>query len=85
MLMAAILYPITNEKAVGLIETQNTLTFIVEKDASKPMIKKEVEDLFGVKVESVNVLITPQGKKKAYVRLKKGFKADDVAMKLKIV
>ena len=30
-------------------------------------------------------MITPTGVKKAYVRLREGFKADDVASKLKIV
>ncbi|MCX8194615.1 MAG: 50S ribosomal protein L23 [Candidatus Micrarchaeota archaeon] len=83
--MAPILYPVTNEKAIGLIESQNTLTFVVEKNATKPQIKKEVEELFEVKVASVNTLITPSGKKRAYVKLKEGFKADDVAAKLKIV
>lgn len=83
--MASILYPVTNEKAIGLIELQNTLTFVVEISATKPLIKKDVEDLFEVKVASVNTLITPTGIKKAYVKLKEGFKADDVAAKLKIV
>lgn len=83
--MASILYPVTNEKAVGLIELQNTLTFVVVKEATKPEIKKEIEELFAVKVASVNTLITPSGYKRAYVKLKEGFKADDVASKLKIV
>ena len=83
--MVSILYPVTNEKAVGLIELQNTLTFIVENKATKPQIKKDIETLFAVKVDSVNTLISPTGKKRAYVRLAKGFKADDVAAKLKIV
>ena len=83
--MASIIYPVTNEKAIGLIELQNTLTFVVEMKATKPEIKKDVESLFEVKVASVNTLITPSGKKRAYVRLKEGFKADDVAAKLKIV
>ncbi len=83
--MACIQYPITNEKAIGLIELQNTLTFIVDTSATKPQIKKEIEELFAVKVESVNTLLSPTGKKRAYVRLKEGFKADDVASKLKIV
>ena len=83
--MVSILYPVTNEKAIGLIELQNTLTFVVETMATKPRIKKDVEELFEVKVASVNTLITPTGKKRAYVRLKEGFKADDVAAKLKIV
>ncbi len=83
--MSVLLYPITNEKAIGLIENQNTLTFTVETMATKPQIKKEVEELFEVKVASVNTLISPTGKKRAYIRLKDGFKADDVAAKLKIV
>ena len=83
--MSTILYPVTNEKAVGLIELQNTLTFVVENKATKPQIKKDIETLFAVKVSSVNTLISPTGKKRAYVRLAKGFKADDVAAKLKIV
>lgn len=83
--MASILYPITNEKAIGLIEFQNTLTFAVEAKATKPQIKKDVEELFEVKVASVRTLISPTGIKKAYVKLKEGYKADDVAAKLKIV
>ncbi|MCX8175087.1 MAG: 50S ribosomal protein L23 [Candidatus Micrarchaeota archaeon] len=83
--MASILYPVTNEKAIGLIEFQNTLTFVVQPSATKSQIKKDVEELFEVKVESVNTLITPSGKKRAYVKLQKGFKADDVAAKLKII
>ncbi|VVC01027.1 50S ribosomal protein L23 [uncultured archaeon] len=83
--MVSILYPVTNEKAIGLIEFQNTLTFVVQNKSTKPEIKKDVEELFEVKVASVNTLLTPTGKKRAYVRLKEGFKADDVAAKLKIV
>ena len=82
---ASILYPITNEKAVGLIELRNTLIFAVEKSATKQQVKKDVEELFEVKVSKVNTLITPTGQKRAFVKLKDGFKADDVAAKLKIV
>ena len=53
--------------------------------STKAEIKKDIEALFGVKVASVNTLITPTGLKRAYVRLAKGSKADDVAAKLKIV
>lgn len=79
-----LLYPITTEKAIGLIEKENKITFIVEKNATKGEIKKAVESEFGVKVARVNVMITPTGKKKALVKLAPGFKADDVAAKLKI-
>ena len=83
--MAILQYPVTNEKAVGLIELKNTLVFVVAQSATKPQIKKEVEALFEVKVASVNTLITPTGLKRAFVKLKDGYKADDVAAKLKIV
>lgn len=83
--MSVLQYPVTNEKAIGLIELRNTLTFVVDSKATKPEIKKEVEQLFEVKVASVNTLVTPAGKKRAFVKLKEGFKADDVAAKLKIV
>ena len=84
-MMASILYPITNEKAIGLIEFQNTITFAVDPKSNKQQIKKDVEALFEVKVASVNTLISPNGIKRAYVKLKEGYKADDVAAKLKIV
>ena len=85
ILMAVLQYPITNEKAIGLIELKNTLLFVVSTQATKAEIKKEVEALFAVKVANVNTLITPTGKKRAFVKLREGFKADDVAAKLKIV
>lgn len=79
-----LLYPITTEKAVGMIERENKIIFVVEKGATKVQIKKEVEREFAVKVASVNTLITLDGRKKAFVKLKPGFSADDVAAKLKI-
>jgi len=79
-----LLYPITTEKAISLIEKENKIVFIVDARASKAEIKEEVERRFGVRVEGVNTLLTPTGRKKAFVRMAKGFKADDVAAKLKI-
>jgi len=79
-----IMYPVTTEKAVWMIETQNSIQLIVRKDATKAQIKKSVEDEFQVKVDKVNVLITPRGMKKAIIKLKPEFKADDIAAKLKI-
>jgi large subunit ribosomal protein L23 len=80
-----ILYPVMTEKAVSLIETQNKLTFIVRRSASKPLIKRAVEELYQVKVAKVRTLITPLGEKKALVTLAPGFKASDVAIKLGIL
>jgi large subunit ribosomal protein L23 len=48
-------------------------------------VKKAVEKLYEVRVERVNVLTTPQGEKKAFVKLHPDFKAADVAIKLGIL
>ncbi|BFH73486.1 50S ribosomal protein L23 [Sulfurisphaera javensis] len=76
---------LTTEKAIRLIESQNTLTVIVEKGATKVDIKKEIETMFNVKVEKVNTLITNKGEKKAYVKLSKESNATDIAHKLGIL
>jgi large subunit ribosomal protein L23 len=48
-------------------------------------VKKAVEQLYEVEVDKVTLLITPQGEKKAFVKLKPTFKASDVAIKLGIL
>ena len=73
--------PLTTEKAVMLIERENVLTFQTERQKTKEQIKKEIEDLFEVKIERVRTLIRG-GKKYAYVKLKKEFPAIDLATKL---
>ena len=80
-----IIRPVQSEKALRLIEQHNTLTFIVRRDATKPEIKRAVEELFGVKVVKVNTLITPRGEKKAYVRLAPEYSAADIAARLGIL
>lgn len=74
--------PVQSEKALMLIDKQNTLTFIVNIKANKHDIKRAVETLFNVEVESVRTLIMPKGEKKAYVKLKPEYKATEIATKL---
>jgi large subunit ribosomal protein L23 len=80
-----ILFPLTTEKAVRLVESQNTITFVVAPDANKHDIKRAVEILYGVKVKDVRTVKTPDGKKKAYVRLREEFSADELAAKLGVI
>ncbi|BEP17531.1 50S ribosomal protein L23 [Pyrofollis japonicus] len=77
-----IIRPVQSEKALRLIEQNNTLTFIVDRKATKHDIKRAVEEAFGVKVVKVNTLITPRGEKKAYVKLSPEYSAADVAARL---
>jgi LSU ribosomal protein L23P len=59
-----IIRPLLTEKTLRLIEENNTLTFIVDRRATKHQIRETVEKMLGVKVEKVNTLITPRGEKK---------------------
>ena len=76
-----ILKPITSEKAVKLIDIDNTMLFEAPLNATKTEIKEEVESTFDVKVEKVRTLIR-DNKTKAYVKLKQENPAIDVATKL---
>jgi large subunit ribosomal protein L23 len=72
---------ITSEKVVRMIEKENLLCFETDRKVKKQEIKKEIEELFDVKVENVKTL-TRANKKRAYVKLKPEFVAADVATKI---
>jgi large subunit ribosomal protein L23 len=80
--------PVVSEKSYHQI-TENRYTFKVHKDAHKTQIRQAVEELFEVKVVSVNVVKMPpkpkrrgmiqgtkSGWKKAIVELKAGDKIE---------
>lgn len=77
--------PIVTEKTSDLAQNHNTITFSVDIKANKTQIKQAIEQIFNVKVESVNTINTyPKKKrvgryagrankvKKAIVKLKEG-------------
>jgi len=76
--------PIVTEKAIMMIESQNVLTFQTGMTMTKEEIKKELEDLFKIKIEKIRSLLK-KNKKYVYVKLKKDFLAIDVATKLGII
>jgi len=79
-------FPVATEKAVRLIETENKLVFQLKSiEFNKKEIKEKFEEEFKVKVEKVNTLITRKGKKRAIIKLKKEFSAEDIAVKLGII
>jgi len=78
-------YPLMTESASLMVERDNKLIFIVNLKAGKSDVKHAVEELYEVKVSKVNLLNTPQGLKKAFVKLSPEFKASDVAIKLGIL
>ena len=50
--------PVITEKSTALAEDGKTYVFKVDKRANKTEIKLAIESAFGVKVKSVNTLIT---------------------------
>ena len=75
---------ITSEKAVRLIESENTLLFETDRQKRKQEIKKEIEESFNVKVEKIRTFIKGN-KKHVYARLDKKNPAIDVATKLGMI
>ena len=75
-------YPLSTEKSIRLMESENKLVFVVDLKAKKPEIKEAIEKTFKIKVDKVTTLITPKGKKRAYVRLSPETPALDVATDL---
>lgn len=76
--------PLVTEKAVMMIEANNTLSFQLGKNTGKGEIKKKVEELFDVKVDKIRTLVR-NNRKYAYVKLNKKFPAIDVATKLGLI
>jgi len=77
--------PMVTEKTIGLVEKENKIAFIVERNSNKKQIKEAFEKVFGVKVEKITTEITMRGEKRAIIKLKPESKAADVAVKLGIM
>jgi large subunit ribosomal protein L23 len=74
-------YPLSTEKSVRLMESENKLTFVVNRIAKKQDVKKAIEEMFKVKVLKVNLLINGN-EKKAYVKLSDETPAIEIATQL---
>jgi len=74
--------PYITEKVTGMIDSNNTLEFLVNIRSTKPEIKKALEELYDVEILSVRTMITSRGKKKAIVTLAKDGAANELATRL---
>ncbi|ROR34826.1 50S ribosomal protein L23 [Inmirania thermothiophila] len=88
-LMKILLAPVITEKSTRIADAHRQYAFRVARDATKPEIKRAVETMFEVEVDSVRV-VNVHGKrkrfgrtpgrrpdwKKAYVRLREGHEID---------
>jgi ribosomal protein uL23 len=75
-------YPLSTEKSIRLMESENKLIFIVDEKADKQEIKKVIEKMFDVKVKQVRTLNDSKGRKRAYIKFSSETPAIDLATKL---
>jgi large subunit ribosomal protein L23 len=75
-------HPISTEKAIRLLNEENKIVFIVSRKATKPEIKKEIEEMFKVKIIQIRTLIDRKGNKKAFVKFGPETPALDIATKI---
>ena len=84
-----LLHPYVTEKTLNMLQGTpaqdlkdgNRLEFLVDTRASKTAIKRAFEDLFDVKVEKVNTFYR-KGGKHAVIKLKPGFSAEEIGMRI---
>ena len=74
--------PIITEKVTTMIDTENTMVFSVDIRAKKPEIKRAIEALYDIEIETVKTMITPSGEKKAIVKLYENYNANELATRL---
>ena len=77
-----VLHPYVSEKAMILMENENKLIMVVTRDAKSKEVKKDVEELYEVEVEKINLYITPKGEKHAIVKLKPDYSAEEIGMRI---
>jgi len=75
-------YPLSTEKAIRLMESENKLIFVIDNSATKQQVKEAVEELFKAKVIKVNTVKDIKGGKRAYVKFAFDTPAIDIATKL---
>ncbi len=78
-------FPLSTEKTVRLMESENKLLFEVALDATKSDVKAAVEKLFKAKVVAVRTMITPDYKKRASVQFAQDTPAIDIATELGLI
>jgi len=66
--MEILVKPLVTEKMTDMSERFNRYGFVVDRDASKPQIKKAVETLYNVTVENVNTMVYGGKNKSRYTK-----------------
>ena len=78
-------HPLSTEKSIRLMESENKLVFVVNKKATKQEIRKAIESIFKAKVTNISTFVTPNGEKRAYVKFSAETPAIDIATQLGLI
>jgi large subunit ribosomal protein L23 len=78
-------HPYVTEKAMMTLEKENKLQFLVEKDATKKQIKKEIERTFEQEVSGISTVMTMHGEKKAIISFANEKAAEEILSRLGIM
>ena len=75
-------YPLSTEKSIRLMESENKLIFVVNKKSTKKEIKQAIEEMFKVSVDSVRTFVNAEGEKRAYIKFSSKNPAIDIATQM---
>jgi len=78
-------HPFVTEKATMMLEGESKLQFIVERDATKQDIKRELASVFEQEVTEVRTMMTMKGEKKAIVKFADAKAAEEILSRLGIM
>ena len=78
-------YPFVTEKAMMMLDKDSKLQFLVNRQATKISIKREIEKTFGQNVKSVRTLMNMHGEKKAIVSFENNKAAEEILSRLGIM
>ena len=76
-----LLYPVSTEKAIKMMEIENKIIFVVDMRSSKTEIINAFQEEFKIKPISVNTQVK-RSKKFAFIKLKQETPAIDIATRL---
>lgn len=91
MRKTVLLHPYVTEKTMNAmsgtpsqdLKDGNRLEFVVRKGVTRTEVKKAFEERFEAKVERVNIKIMKDGKH-AIIKLKEGYSAEEIGMRIGI-
>ncbi|MDN7012377.1 50S ribosomal protein L23 [Methanoculleus sp. FWC-SCC3] len=78
-------HPFVTEKATMMLEGESKLQFIVQRNATKQDIKRELESSFEQEVANVRTMMTMKGEKKAIVTFADEKAAEEILSRLGIM